>query len=242
MHLGGRRLLLLALAWSVATIARAQPAWVVSTTDDAARTPASTVVLLRHGATTVATLALDYEGPSVPVAIVWPIAAEADAAHVRIVPRAVIDRLDLVSAPHLVERWERDPCDPATARGTLGLAPTESVSTGARGGALPIGSPTPAPPTDVAAHGGALARGEVVVLSAMSPETLDAWLLEQHYRVPADLQTSMSALHVSTFVVARIEEPSAGLPALRATFRSPVLALPLVAAGEHDLVVQTLVA
>jgi MYXO-CTERM domain-containing protein len=86
------------------------PGLYVAKHDAAMGSRAASVVLLRDGTRTVVTLQTDYRGPAEAFALVIPVPGALVAEDVRIVDRRVMDRLDAVAAPTLIEQWERDPC------------------------------------------------------------------------------------------------------------------------------------
>jgi hypothetical protein len=71
---------------------------------------ATHVVLMRDGTRTVLTMQNDYDGPARDFAVVVPVPVVPRAGDIRTLPRAVFDRVNAMSAPRLVEYWERDPC------------------------------------------------------------------------------------------------------------------------------------
>jgi MYXO-CTERM domain-containing protein len=246
--------------------ASAQPAWIVVTSEASVHTPASTVVLFRDRRHTIETLAMSYIGPSETLAIVVPVPSPLGEDDVRALPLEVIDRIELVSAPRLVERWERDPCSTDTRDGVTGLArvadraPDEGhigigtighgfgsgTGNGYGSGVGRSGYGYPGS-SDVAHHGETLTRGDyaIEIVSPETPAAIGAWLGEHGYRVPTGLVEAATALDASSFVVARLEAPHvettdgrARLPPLRIAYEADAFELPFVASEAHDVVVQ----
>lgn len=114
-YCGGMTGRLLAAAALVGTLAGAStaaafPALYVARHDRAMGHTAASVVLLRDGSRTVVTLQLDYRGPAEDFALVIPVPGPLLAEDVRVLDKRLLDRLDGVTAPRLLERWEQDPC------------------------------------------------------------------------------------------------------------------------------------
>jgi len=73
---------------------------------------ATNVVLMRSGTRTILSMQNDYRGPLEDFAMVVPVPVVLKETDVKVVPKAVLDRLDSLSSPRLVEYWEEDPCPP----------------------------------------------------------------------------------------------------------------------------------
>ncbi|MDB4962940.1 MAG: hypothetical protein JWP01_2939 [Myxococcales bacterium] len=71
---------------------------------------ASNVVLMRHGTKTVLSMQNDYRGPLEDFAMVVPVPVVLKEGDVKVVPKVVLDRVDSLGSPRLVEYWEQDPC------------------------------------------------------------------------------------------------------------------------------------
>src|SRR5688572_1898682 len=76
---------------------------------------ASNVVLMRSGTRTVLSMQNDYRGPLEDFAMVVPVPVVLKEGDVRVIPKAVFDRIDSLGSPRLVEYWEQDPCPPEIA-------------------------------------------------------------------------------------------------------------------------------
>ncbi|MDB4958470.1 MAG: hypothetical protein JWO36_6039 [Myxococcales bacterium] len=73
---------------------------------------ATQVVLMRDGTRTVLAMQNDYRGPLEDFAMVVPVPVVLKESDVRVLDKAVFDRLDSLGSPRLVEYWEQDPCPP----------------------------------------------------------------------------------------------------------------------------------
>jgi hypothetical protein len=71
---------------------------------------ATNVVLMRSGTRTVLSMQNDYRGPLEDFAMVVPVPVVLKPTDVKVVDKAVFDRLDSLGSPRLVEYWEQDPC------------------------------------------------------------------------------------------------------------------------------------
>src|SRR5687768_5945358 len=87
----------------------------VSGSDKKMFNDATNVVLMRSGTRTVLAMQNDYRGPLEDFAMVIPVPVVLKQTDVRVVPKAVFDRVDSLSSPRLVEYWEQDPCPPEYA-------------------------------------------------------------------------------------------------------------------------------
>src|ERR1043166_8656404 len=72
---------------------------------------ASQIVLMRKGNRTVMTMSNNYQGPPENFAMVVPVPVVLKKEDVKTLPMDVFDKIDALSAPRLVEYWERDPCE-----------------------------------------------------------------------------------------------------------------------------------
>src|SRR3954465_16043496 len=92
--------------------ARAFCGFFVAGSDAKLTNNASQVVLMRKGNRTVMTMSNNYQGPPDSFAMVVPVPVVLQKENVKTLPIDVFDRVDSLSAPRLVEYWERDPCEP----------------------------------------------------------------------------------------------------------------------------------
>ncbi|HWO17199.1 MAG TPA: DUF2330 domain-containing protein [Kofleriaceae bacterium] len=104
------------VAGTAAAIVAASPAarafcgFYVSGSDKKMFNDATNVVLMRSGTRTVLSMQNDYRGPLEDFAMVVPVPVVLKEGDVRVLPKAVFDRLDSLGSPRLVEYWEQDPC------------------------------------------------------------------------------------------------------------------------------------
>src|SRR6476619_7386514 len=71
---------------------------------------ATEVVLMRDGTRTVLSMQNDYRGPLDDFAMVVPVPVVLHEGDVKILPKDVFAKVDVMGAPRLVQYWEQDPC------------------------------------------------------------------------------------------------------------------------------------
>src|SRR5688572_1398659 len=123
----------LAIALTMNTAAHAFCGFYVSGSDKKMFNDATNVVLVRAGTRTVLSMQNDYRGPLEDFAMVVPVPVVLKPTDVKVVPKAVLDRIDSLGSPRLVEYWEQDPCPMPIATGSM------------RAGAVYQNKPMPAP-------------------------------------------------------------------------------------------------
>src|SRR5215471_16193667 len=110
--MGGGSMALLAAGVLAPSAASGFCGFFVAGSDAKLTNNASQVVLMRKGNRTVMTMSNDYQGPPESFAMVVPVPVVLKKEDVKTLPMDVFDRVDSLSAPRLVEYWERDPCEP----------------------------------------------------------------------------------------------------------------------------------
>jgi hypothetical protein len=174
---------LLAAVFALATLAAAHPArafcgFYVSGADAPLTNDATLVVMMRDGTRTVLSMRNTYTGPPQDFAMVVPVPVVLHEANVKVLPRDIFEKVDRLTAPRLVEYWEQDPCRPQVMYemappAPAGMAPADALEE--KSGA--------AHHVKIEARF-AVGEYDVVVLSAQDSSGLDAWLHENHYRIP----------------------------------------------------------
>ncbi len=210
---------------------------------------ASQVVLLRKGNRTVMTMSNDYQGPPENFALVVPVPVVLHKEDVRTLPADVFDRVDSLSAPRLVEYWERDPC-----------GERYRIMKMSAGGAMPMSAP--ARREKSAADLGVTIEAqfvvgeyEIVILSAKESTGLDTWLRASGYQIPAGAAAALapyvreqSKFFVAKVDITKVKRDARGvvqLSPLRFSYEANELRLPvrlglLNASGKQDLIVYVL--
>jgi MYXO-CTERM domain-containing protein len=138
---------------------------------------ATQVVMMRHGTRTVLSMANNYQGPPTDFAMVVPVPVVLKEADVKTLEKAVLEKVDAMGAPRLVEYWEQDPCYVEEEYNYSKSAPMaapgramESVS------AADYGVKIEAKFT--------VGEYNIVILSASESTGLDRYLRDQKYKIP----------------------------------------------------------
>ncbi|MCA9544447.1 MAG: DUF2330 domain-containing protein, partial [Myxococcales bacterium] len=190
----------------------------------------------------------NYKGPTEDFAMVVPVPVVLQKAQVKTLPADVFDKIDALSAPRLVEYWERDPCQPPMPQKSMAVPGMVLRSAGGGGMAdKDFGVKVEA----------RFSVGEytIVILSAKEATGLDRWLRANQYKIPAGADAALAPYiqEGMKFFVAKVDiekvkrdaEGTVVLSPLRFDFESPDLRLPvrlglLNANGKQDLIVYTL--
>jgi MYXO-CTERM domain-containing protein len=163
---------------------------------------ATQVVLMRERTRTVLSMQNHYQGPAEGFAMVIPVPVILQKENVKVLPRAVFDHIDQLSAPRLVEYWEQDPCAVAdnekSERSRMAGARPAAVSKASEGRA-DYGVTVEAQFT--------VGEYEVVILSARDATGLDAWLRDNQYKIPQGAEPYLRPYVVegSKFFVAKVD-------------------------------------
>jgi hypothetical protein len=229
--------------------ARAFCGFYVSGADAKLFNNATQVVLLRDGIRTVLSMANNYQGPPQDFAMVVPVPVVLQKENVKTLKREVFDHVDQLSAPRLVQYWEQDPCQKDRHGGGIAKRSAAAPMAAERADAAPGGRPKVRVEAEFA-----VGEYEVVILSADDSTALDAWLRQNHYKIP-DAAEPVLRPYVQTgfkFFVAKVnvakvrfEKGMATLSPLRFHYDDDRFQLPvrlglLNSKGTQDLIVQIL--
>lgn len=202
---------------------------------------ATRVVLMRDGKTTALTMQNNYAGPTEDFAMVVPVPQILQKENFKTLPHDVMDNIDKVTAPRLVEYWK-----PRRAKRGFGRI---------RGIGSTLGSPGPATSPKVAVEAEfTVGEYNIVVLSAKEATALDTWLRKANYNIPKGAAPYFEPYiqQGMYFFVARVDvskvtfqDGKALLSPLRFHYESDDFSLPIRlglinARGEQDLIVYTL--
>lgn len=207
---------------------------------------ASKVVMVRDGDRTVINMLNDYQGPLRDFAMVVPVPVVLKKQDVKTPPREVFERIDAYSAPRLAEYYDPDPCYPRprleALMSRMGMAEAPRAAAASR---RDLGVKIEAQYT--------VGSYDIVILSAEQSNGLEAWLLQNGYRIPRGAAKALAPYirQKLKFFVARVnlkEHARSGqsyLPPLQFAFRSPRFMLPIRlgminARGPQDLVLWVL--
>lgn len=209
---------------------------------------ATMTVLMRDGTRTVLSLRPRYDGPPNDFAMVVPVPVVLQQSNVKILPAAVFDRLDTLTAPRLVEYWERDPCYEASDNKEGG------TGTRAKGADGSMARNTFGTVGVIVEAQFEVGEYEIVILSARDSTGLDRWLRDHDYKIPEGAEPLLRPYVAagSKFFVAKVDTSrvvfgprGALLSPLRVhyddeSFRLPIRLGLLNSPGTQDLVVLVL--
>jgi hypothetical protein len=244
------RVAVLALVVVVATCTLAETArafcgFYVSGADAHLYNNATQVVLMRDGTRTVLSMQNNYQGPPEDFAMVVPVPVILSRDNVRTLPKDIFDKMDVLTAPRLVEYWEQDPCYVAVEDDMEGGTGTRAKS---EEGAMGLAPGRPAVRIEAKF---AVGEYEIVILSADDSGALDAWLRTNGYHIPDGAEPVLRpyVANGSKFFVAKVdtkkvtfEKGMAMLSPLRFHYDSDTFSLPvrlglLNSNGAQDLIV-----
>jgi len=193
---------------------------------------ASMVALHRDGTRTVVSMSMNYKGPAADFAMVVPVPVVLEKENVKTLPRDLFTKLDRLTAPRLVEYWEKDPCSatadgkPGTSGGGVGIVPPTGIGKGfGGGGAVKVEAQF------------AVGEYEIVILSASESDALETWLRDNKYNIPEGASETLAPYvkEQMKFFVAKVDatkvskdaDGSVMLSPLRFQFESKDFRLPL---------------
>jgi MYXO-CTERM domain-containing protein len=197
--------------------------YVASAGADALSNQATVVVLMRDGTRTVLSMRNNYQGLPRDFALVVPVPSLLVQADVNVIDTEVFERVDRLSAPRLVEYWERDPCYVEEASCAGEAAEEDEAGEDETG-------------VEVQAAF-AVGEYEIVILSASDSTGLETWLQREHYAIPSGAEPLLRPYveSGSKFFVARVdaskvafdEQGRTMLSPLRISYQSPEFSLPV---------------
>ena len=210
---------------------------------------ATQVTLMRQGTRTVLAMQNDYKGPLADFAMVVPVPVVLKESEVKTLDKRVLQRIEQLGAPRLVEYWEQNPCPVPHA-----YEEDERMM-----------KMSEAAPADMASAGAGAARqtvkieaqfavGEykILILSATEAAGLEKWLTQNGYKIPAGAEPLLRPYVEagSKFFVAKVDPKKVTLDAqgvaqlspLRFHYDSEEFSLPIRlgmanSTGKQDLIV-----
>jgi hypothetical protein len=208
---------------------------------------ASQVVLVRDGDRTVMTMANDFEGDPMEFAVVIPVPTFLTRGQIHVGEKALIDHLDVYSAPRLVEYFDQNPCARFELRR---MAPVAAMSESA----AVRDSATRAKALGVTIEAQyTVGEYDILILSAQESSGLETWLRQNGYRIPAGASDVIATYLKQNmrFFVAKVnlgEQTRLGFSYLRPlqiAYESPKFMLPIRlgtvnAKGQQELFVYAL--
>lgn len=211
---------------------------------------ATQAVLMRHNKQTVLSMQNAYEGPLEDFAMVVPVPQVLQKDNIKTLKKEVFDRVDVLSAPRLVEYWEQDPCNPHQGWTIGGFGGLGLSGTGRGGGGLgagPGGFVTVRAQFEVGEY-------DISILETNEATALEKWLKTHKYAIPDGAEPYFRPYVESGmyFFVARVdakrvkyENGRAVLSPLRFHYTSDEFSLPvrlglINSKGTQDLLVYVL--
>jgi hypothetical protein len=152
----------------------------VSGSNDDLYNDATRVALMRDGQRTVLSMQNNYEGPPEDFAMVIPVPVVLKKEEVKTLQGNVFARLDRLTAPRLVEYWERDPCykpPPPRPMPDRSMRRSRAPSSAAIPKAEEQGKVKVEAEFKVGEY-------DIVVLSSTESTALEDWLNESNYNIP----------------------------------------------------------
>jgi hypothetical protein len=224
----GGGLTIVALAWSGQALV-AFCGFYVAKADTKLFNQASQVVLVRYEDKTVLTMANDFKGDPKEFAVVVPVPTVLKREQIHVGDKALLDHLDAYSAPRLVEYFDENPCvvydrQLPMAAPSLGAARMRQ-SADARARSLGV--------TIEAQY--TVGEYDIVILSAQQSGGLEAWLVQNGYKIPAGAAGVLGSYIKQNlkFFVAKVnlkEQARLGYSVLRpiqVAYESPKFMLPI---------------
>jgi hypothetical protein len=174
--------------------------------------------------------------------MVIPVPVVLDASQVRTLPHDVFERIDTLSAPRLVEYWEREPQCPSPFAARMARIPRIRSGTAEVQGMVNVEALF------------AVGEYDVAILGAEDSVGLEQWLHQQGYRIPVGAAEALRPYVASgsKFLVARVDvsrlelvNGRARLSPLRIHYDDPDFRLPIRlglihSGGEQDLLMVVL--
>jgi len=239
---------LVAVLAGVPVAAHAFCGFYVSGAGDQMFNNATQVVLMRSGTRTVLSMQNNYQGPTQDFAMVIPVPVVLHEGDVVTLPKEVLQKVDMMGAPRLVEYWEKDPCEPERPPVMYNMAPSAAIA---------FGADTSAKSKDYGVKIEAqfvVGEYQIVILSAKDSTGLDSWLRDSHYKIPEGAEKLLRPYVEagSKFFVAKVdpkkvkfENGQAALSPLRFHYDSEEFSLPIRLGlansnGTQDLIVNIL--
>jgi hypothetical protein len=148
----------------------------VSGADDTLYNKATRVNLLRDGKLTALSMQNNYQGPPKDFAMVVPVPVVLKKKQVKTLSHNVFSTLDRLTAPRLVEYWERDPCArPKKKEGIDAIITPLGAAAGS--GSKENDKVQVEAEFEVGEY-------EIVVLSSSESTALETWLTQNNYKIP----------------------------------------------------------
>ena len=206
---------------------------------------ATQAVMMRHEKTTVLSMQNNYEGPPKDFAMIVPTPVVLEKKNVKTLEDEIFGKIDRLTAPRLVEYWEKDPCEKNNHYG-----PPRAAAGGTADSANKNESGTVKVEAEFA-----VGEYDVVVLSSNKSSALESWLHTNGYNIPKGAGPFLNPYiqKGAKFFVAKVnidkvtfnDQGQAVLSPLRFHYESDEFKLPIRLGlinsnGQQDLIVNIL--
>ncbi|MFN0246900.1 MAG: DUF2330 domain-containing protein, partial [Kofleriaceae bacterium] len=143
---------------------------------------ATQVTLMRQGTRTVLSMQNDYKGPIADFAMVVPVPVVLKESEVKTLDKAVLQRIEMLGSPRLVEYWEQNPCPtPRDERYDDG----DMMSDKSARQYAPTTSAVREKETVKIEAQFSVGEYKILILSATEAAGLEKWLNQNGYKIPA---------------------------------------------------------
>jgi hypothetical protein len=210
---------------------------------------ATQVTLMRQGTRTVLSMQNDFKGPLADFAMVVPVPVVLKESEVKTLDKAVLQRIEMLGSPRLVEYWEQNPCPVPDNRRyrDYDMAPMAGASM-SREESVAFDKPA----TVKIEAQFAVGEYKILILSATEAAGLETWLKQNKYQIPDGAEPLLRPYVEagSKFFVAKVDPKKVTLDAqgvaqlspLRFHYDSEEFALPIRlgmanSTGKQDLIV-----
>jgi len=210
---------------------------------------ATQVTLMRSGTRTVLAMQNDYKGPLADFAIVIPVPVVLKEKDVKTLSKDVLQRIEALGAPRLVEYWEQNPCPSPVADDARDYGIARSAAPMASGAGMRAEYQKQTVKIEAQF---AVGEYKILILSATEAAGLGTWLQDNGYRIPDGAEPLLRPYveSGSKFFVAKVDvkkvkvnaQGVAELSPLRFHYDSDEFALPIrlgmaSSSGKQDLIV-----
>jgi hypothetical protein len=240
----------IALSLSLAGTAHAFCGFYVSGSNTKLFADATSVVLMREGTRTILSMQNDYRGPLEDFAMVVPVPVVLQQEEVKTLPRGVIERVDSLGSPRLVEYWEQNPCpEPQPELELQSMRRATAKPSMKKGKAADDEGEEPVVKIEAQFTVG---EYNILILSATEAAGLETWLRQNKYTIPEGAEPLLRPYveSGSKFFVAKVDPKKVALDAdgratlspLRFHYDSEEFSLPIrlglvSSSGKQDLIV-----
>jgi hypothetical protein len=210
---------------------------------------ATQVTLMRQGTRTVLAMQNDYKGPLKDFAMVVPVPVVLKESEVKTLDKSVLQRIEMLGSPRLVEYWEQNPCPVPSNRRARDYAPTAGASMDF----MESEDKAAEKPSTVKIEAKfTVGEYNILILSATEAAGLEKWLNQNGYKIPAGAEPLLRPYveSGSKFFVAKVDPKKvtmdaqgvASLSPLRFHYDSEEFSLPIRlgmanSTGKQDLIV-----